>query len=64
MLPADSPWLQAASKDGRKVMDQYYDKRRIGDVLFELRSELLTRNIPLGLWYSMQCPLDLEAPIA
>jgi len=34
----------------------------IGQILFNLRRKLLAKNNPLGLWYSLQCPLDVKAP--
>lgn len=40
----------------------YADHRPVGRILFDLRRELLAKNNPLGLWYSLQCPLDVQAP--
>jgi hypothetical protein len=46
-----------------ELIGRYKDgKQSIGDCLFDLRRELLGRNIPLGLWYSLQCPFDVMAP--
>lgn len=48
----------------KTVITRYTDEARpmIGSILFDLRRELLDRNNPLGLWYSVQCPLDVQAP--
>ena len=46
----------------RMVIERYRDHQPIGQVLFDLRRELLAKNNPLGLWYSVQCPLDVAAP--
>jgi hypothetical protein len=46
------------------VLDQYAARRPIGKILLDLRTELLKKGNPLGLWYSLQCPLDLRAPRA
>ena len=35
---------------------------RSEEILLNLRRELLAKNNPLGLWYSLQCPLDVKAP--
>jgi hypothetical protein len=44
------------------LIARYTDHQPIGQALFSLRRELLARNNPLGLWYSLQCPLDVKAP--
>jgi hypothetical protein len=41
---------------------RYADHQPIGQVLLELRREVLAKHNPLGLWYSLQCPLDVKAP--
>jgi hypothetical protein len=46
----------------KSLLDQYVARRPIGEILFLLRRQLLERNNPLGLWYSLQCPLDVKAP--
>jgi hypothetical protein len=49
---------------GRTFLDEYRKRRPLGEILFDLRRKLLERNNPLGLWYSLQCPLDVQAPSA
>jgi hypothetical protein len=39
----------------------YANKQPVGKTLLALRRELLAKNNPLGLWYSLQCPLDVRA---
>jgi hypothetical protein len=46
----------------RAFLEAYSRYQPVGDILFRLRRELLAKNNPLGLWYSLQCPLDLKAP--
>jgi len=46
----------------KTLIARYTDHQPIGQALFSLRRELLARNNPLGLWYSLQCPLDVKAP--
>jgi hypothetical protein len=48
----------------RAVLTEYDKRRPIGEIIFELRRVLLDQNNPLGLWYSIQCPLDVTAPEA
>jgi hypothetical protein len=47
---------------GKALLDRYAKGEPIGHALRELRQGLLKNNIPLGLWYSLQCPLDITAP--
>jgi len=49
---------------GKAVLTEYDKRRPIGEIIFELRRQLLDQNNPLGLWYSIQCPLDVTAPVA
>lgn len=49
---------------GEAVLKGYDERRPIGEIIFELRRKLLDQNNPLGLWYSIQCPLDVVAPEA
>jgi Peptidase family C25 len=46
----------------RAVLAEYDRREPIGKIIFELRRRLLNQDNPLGLWYSIQCPLDLRAP--
>jgi hypothetical protein len=46
------------------VMTEYNKRRPIGEIIFGLRRMLLEKDNPLGLWYSVQCPLDVIAPEA
>ena len=48
----------------KAFLSAYTDGDAVGDILFRLRRELLEKNNPLGLWYSLQCPLDVKAPEA
>jgi Peptidase family C25 len=43
-------------------MTAYLNRQPVGQILLNLRRELLAKNNPLGLWYSLQCPLDIKAP--
>jgi hypothetical protein len=51
-----------AAAFGQKLLDGYLDNRPVGEVLFNLRCELYEKGIPLGMFYSLQCPLDVTAP--
>ncbi|MEH2547446.1 putative acylesterase/phospholipase RssA [Bradyrhizobium sp. AZCC 2262] len=46
----------------KAFMERYAGKEAVGSILFDLRKKLLSDDNPLGLWYSLQCPLDLKAP--
>ncbi|MGY8707264.1 hypothetical protein RAD16_16115 [Bradyrhizobium sp. 18BD] len=46
----------------RTFIERYAARVPVGQILFDLRRDLLLNNNPLGLWYSLQCPLDLKAP--
>jgi hypothetical protein len=46
----------------KAFLTRYADHQPIGKILLNLRRQLLARNNPLGLWYSLQCPLDVSAP--
>ena len=45
---------------GCKLIKEYLSGSLIGDVLFSLRRELLDQRIPLGLLYTLQCPIYLK----
>ena len=47
----------------KTFIERYADHVPVGQILFKLRRDLLANNNPLGLWYSLQCPLDLKAPV-
>ena len=47
----------------RTFIERYAARVPVGQILFDLRRDLLAKNNPLGLWYSLQCPLDLKAPV-
>ena len=47
---------------GRAFLYEFTLGRPVGEILLGLRRRLLKSNNPLGLWYSLQCPLDLQAP--
>lgn len=46
----------------KAVLTKYNERKPIGEIIFGLRRALLDQNNPLGLWYSIQCPLDVTAP--
>ena len=46
---------------GQKLITNYLGGIPIGKVLLELTRALLDRNNPVGLFYSLQCPLDYTA---
>jgi NTE family protein len=46
----------------KAFLTRYADHEPVGEILLNLRRELLAKNNPLGLWYSLQCPLDVRAP--
>ncbi len=51
-----------AAAFGAKILDGYLAETPIGEVLLSARKELINNNIPLGLFYTLQCPLDVLAP--
>jgi predicted acylesterase/phospholipase RssA len=46
----------------KTFLQRYAERQPIGRILFNLRRELLAKENPLGLWYSLQAPLDVKAP--
>lgn len=53
-----------AAMFAKKFLAAYCERQSVGATLFNIRRELIARNNPLGLWYSLQCPLDLKGPEA
>ena len=51
-----------AAAFGKKLIEAYLDGVPVGAAIYALRRELLMRNNPLGLFYSLQCPLYITAP--
>jgi hypothetical protein len=51
-----------AAMFGNAFLTSYSKGQPVGKILLNLRRELLAKNNPLGLWYSLQCPLDVRAP--
>lgn len=52
-----------AAAFGREVVESYArGDRSIGDVVLDLRRQLLENGNPLGLLYTLQCPLEARAP--
>lgn len=51
-----------AAAFGRKLIEAYLDGIPVGRAIYELRRELLERNNPLGMFYSLQCPYYVTAP--
>lgn len=57
------PALFAAAFGNAMIHAYLQDSEKtIGETLLELRRKLLTQQNPLGLFYSLQCPMDLTAP--
>lgn len=46
----------------KTFIERYVRQETVGSILLDLRRTLLRQSNPLGLWYSLQCPLDLRAP--
>jgi len=46
----------------KAFLEAYLKQQPVGEILFNLRRELVKKNNPLGLWYSLQCPVDVTAP--
>lgn len=51
-----------AAAFGRKLIESYLDGVPIGVAIYRLRKELLEKSNPLGLYYSLQCPIEITAP--
>lgn len=51
-----------ASGFGQRLLADYIGGVFIGDALWELRSGLLKKGNPLGMFYSLQCPMHITAP--
>lgn len=51
-----------AAAFGRKLIECYMKGIPIGNTIYQLRRELLERDNPLGLFYSLQCPSQIVAP--
>jgi hypothetical protein len=51
-----------AAAFGKRLIEAYLEGVPIGKAVYLLRRELLDRNNPLGLFYSLQCPLYITAP--
>lgn len=51
-----------AAAFGKKLIEAYLAGVPVGVAIYALRRELLMRNNPLGLFYSLQCPLYITAP--
>jgi hypothetical protein len=54
-----------AAKFGDNIIDNYIQlpTKTIGDVLLAERRRLLDKNNPLGLFYSLQCPMGITARV-
>jgi hypothetical protein len=53
--------IKFAAAFGQEIMHRYLDGQAIGEALLDLRRMLLEHLNPLGLLYSLQCPLDVRA---
>ncbi|MDQ3685364.1 MAG: C25 family cysteine peptidase [Acidobacteriota bacterium] len=45
----------------QRLIRRYFDGEPLGEALFDIRRELLKLDVPLGLFYSLQCPADIKA---
>ena len=53
-----------AATFGQELIKRYVEGTKpIGKVLLELRRALLNQGNPFGMFYSLQCPLHLSAPL-
>ncbi len=50
-----------AAAFGREIIECYLRGLPIGPVLYQLRKQLVDRDNPLGLFYSLQCPVYVSA---
>ncbi|MGE0449759.1 MAG: hypothetical protein AB7Q29_09270 [Vicinamibacterales bacterium] len=48
---------------GCAFLERYQRGGKVGDVLLDLRRTLLRDNNPLGFFYALQCPLDVQRPM-
>ncbi len=51
-----------ASAFGQRLLAEYLKGVRIGDALAGLRRDLLRKGNPLGMFYTLQCPMHVTAP--
>ena len=47
---------------GCKLLEEYLKGVPLGVAIYALRRELVDKGNPLGLFYSLQCPIDVTAP--
>lgn len=47
---------------GCEFLDGYQRGMKVGELLLDLRRRLLRNNNPLGFFYTLQCPLDVQRP--
>jgi len=52
-----------AARYANMFFDRYLMREPVGEIVYNMRQELLEKKNPLGLWYSLQCPLDVKAPV-
>lgn len=52
-----------AAAFGMKLIENYLAGVPIGEAIYRLRRELLDRNNPLGMFYSLQCPFYITRPV-
>lgn len=54
--------IRFAAAFGQEIISRYAKgAESVGDALFDLRRSLLARGNPLGLFYTLQCPMDIKA---
>jgi hypothetical protein len=56
------PATFASAFGQRLIRDYLKGDKAIGEVLLNLRKDLLANNNPLGLFYVLQCPWHVKAP--
>lgn len=47
---------------GCKLLEEYLKGQPLGVAIYALRRELVDKGNPLGLFYSLQCPIEVTAP--
>lgn len=47
---------------GCRLLEEYIKGVPLGVAIYALRRELVDKGNPLGLFYSLQCPIEVTAP--
>jgi hypothetical protein len=51
-----------AAAFGQRLLIEYLKGVQLGDAILKLRQDLLKHDNPLGMFYSLQCPMHVTAP--